>query len=399
MAKRWFMTRDGKKRYGPFSRAQLRQLVSSGRLLPSDMLWPEGAPKWVPASSVSGLFSQERETTIRLFEHPSLTSPESMAGQPLTSLLVAGIVNPFGPTLSAVVVAGALRTGATLPVVKLMLNPFNQAVHAVGELAVRGSWRPEAVMGQLFGLPFGGCPTLLLPSVHLDEDRSLSVHAEFLRGFEGGREVLRAVRQYLGNPWDRVSQEIHDGAEAFVKSRTSAGHQAHDKQLNEDEARELAGLLLSEEHTRLELQAFLYAWEGSLKLQREQGLPALADMGMSLRTFQGIFTRIAESCRVPAFDGSVPTNPITELRQAAEIAFHQGYKVQDKAKAEEALTVLVTRLFELFGPTPQFNQFFQVLDVVKRAVEVEDWESGTVPLLTVLAKLRQVEAAIIDEQG
>jgi hypothetical protein len=85
------------------------------------------------------------------------------------------------------------------------------------------------------------------------------------------------------------------------------------------------------------------------------------------------------------------------LRETAEIAFHQGYKLRDRAKTEEALTVLVMQLFDLFGPSPQFNQVFQVLDLVKRAVEAEDWEGGTAPLLAVLAKLRQAEAAIQEE--
>ena len=73
--------------------------------------------------------------------------------------------------------------------------------------------------------------------------------------------------------------------------------------------------------------------------------------------------------------------------------------MRDKAKTEEALTVLVVQLFELYGASPQFNQFFQVLEVVKRAVEVGDWESGTAPLLAVLANLTRVEAATSDGES
>lgn len=58
MGNRWFCTRDGKKQYGPYSDAQLRQLGVSGSLLPSDMLWLEGSRQWIPASSIAGLFSQ-----------------------------------------------------------------------------------------------------------------------------------------------------------------------------------------------------------------------------------------------------------------------------------------------------------------------------------------------------
>jgi hypothetical protein len=63
MGNRWFITRDRKQRHGPFSDAQLRQLASSGRVLPSDMLWLEGSTQWVPANSIDGLFSQNRDST------------------------------------------------------------------------------------------------------------------------------------------------------------------------------------------------------------------------------------------------------------------------------------------------------------------------------------------------
>jgi hypothetical protein len=336
-----------------------------------------------------------QDTQIGLFRKPRSTPLDRVLAEPATALLVAGIVNPMGPTLTAVIVPGKLKAGNKLSVVQLMLNPFSQEAATVGQLVLGSKWRPSAIIRPLFRLSFGSCPTLLLPSVHLDDNHSLSLHAEFLRGFEDARDVLQRVRQYLGNPWDRVSQEMNS---AFAGVGGSAAG-ARPGPLNEEEARELAGLLLSEQHAAPELQAFLYAWGGSIKFQREQGLPAMADAAMSLEAFQGIFMRFAQSCRVPEVEESAPTNPITELRETAEIAFHQGYKVRNKAKTEEALTVLVTQLFELFGASPKFNQFFQVLDMVKRAVEAEDWESGTAPLLAVLAKLRQTEAAIRDEQG
>jgi hypothetical protein len=336
-----------------------------------------------------------QDTQIGLFRKPRSTPLDRVLAEPATALLVVGIVNPMGPTLTAVIVPGKLKAGNKLSVIQLMLNPFSQEAATVGQLVLGSKWRPSAIIRPLFGLPFGSCPTLLLPSIHLDANHSLSLHAEFLQGFEDARDVLQRVSQYLGNPWDRVSQEMNS---AFAGVEKSAGG-ARFAPLNGDEATELAGLLLSEQHAKPELQSFLYAWGGSIKFRREQGLPAMADAAMSLETFQDIFLRITHGCRVPEIDENVSANPITELRETAEVAFHQGYKVRDRAKTVEALTVLVTQLFELFGASPQFNQLFQVLDMVKRAVEVEDWESGTAPLLAVLAKLRQVEAAIKDEQG
>ena len=57
MASEWFYTRDGKTKSGPVSSAQLKALVRSGRLLPTDVVWRPGMCRWIPASGVKGLFS------------------------------------------------------------------------------------------------------------------------------------------------------------------------------------------------------------------------------------------------------------------------------------------------------------------------------------------------------
>jgi hypothetical protein len=340
-----------------------------------------------------------QDTQIRLYEKHRPIPLGGVLAEPISALLVAGIVNPMGPTLTAVIVSGKLTPGSRLRVVQLLLNPFCQEAVTVGKLTLGNKWRPSTVIRPLFGLSFGSCPTLLLPSIHVNADRSVSLHAEFLRGFEDARDVLQRVRQYLGNPWDRVSQEMNAAFAEGAKSATGVRGQGHPESLNEDEASELASLLLSEQHTKPELQAFLAAWDGSIQFQRQQGLPATADAAMSLETFQGILMRVAQHCRVPDADERCPTNPITELREMAEIAFHQGYKVRDKAKTEQALTLLVAQLLEVFGASAEFKQFFQVLETVKRAVEVEDWESGAGPLLAVLVMLRQAEAAGNGQRG
>ena len=51
----WYHARN-KQKVGPLSFAELYRLVSSGRLLPTDMVLQAGTQQWVPASSVRGLF-------------------------------------------------------------------------------------------------------------------------------------------------------------------------------------------------------------------------------------------------------------------------------------------------------------------------------------------------------
>jgi hypothetical protein len=266
-------------------------------------------------------------TRIRLYSQPRPFPLDRVLAEPATALLVAGIVNPFGPTLTAVVVSGEPRPGKKLPVIQLMLNPFTQEVEAAGELALGDRWRPSAVIRAVFGLLFGSCPTLLMPSAHLEDKRSLSLHAEFLREFTDARWVLQGVREHLGNPWDRVSQEVSAASDGLVKVAAGVGgrpRSADTEPLFEAEATELARLLLSERHTKREIEAFLYAWGGSIKFQRDQGVPTLADAAMSLEAFQKVFRHIIRSCRVPDVGESPPTNPITELRATAETAFQHG---------------------------------------------------------------------------
>jgi hypothetical protein len=51
----WFIARD-KHKFGPFSAAQLRQMAVLGLVGATDHLLEEGAAKWVPATTVAGLF-------------------------------------------------------------------------------------------------------------------------------------------------------------------------------------------------------------------------------------------------------------------------------------------------------------------------------------------------------
>jgi len=51
----WFYVRDG-RREGPVQRARLLQLARGGWLAPTDLVWSEGMPAWVPAGSLDWLF-------------------------------------------------------------------------------------------------------------------------------------------------------------------------------------------------------------------------------------------------------------------------------------------------------------------------------------------------------
>src|SRR5688572_2231116 len=57
MAEMWYYTSEGKQ-MEPVTAPELKQLAASGLLKPTDMVWKEGMPKWVRASSAQGLFDE-----------------------------------------------------------------------------------------------------------------------------------------------------------------------------------------------------------------------------------------------------------------------------------------------------------------------------------------------------
>jgi hypothetical protein len=76
MGEQWHYSRGG-KRAGPVSPAELKHLASNGQLLPSDMVWKEGMPDWLPAEMLKGLFAAPSAAPVEppLQTAPVLTSP------------------------------------------------------------------------------------------------------------------------------------------------------------------------------------------------------------------------------------------------------------------------------------------------------------------------------------
>ena len=85
MANVWFIKRDDQKA-GPFTSGQLRQMATTGQLLPIDLITKGEAGNWVPASNVKGLFA------------PPAADPAIEAAAPSE---VPGESFDFGPSDSA----------------------------------------------------------------------------------------------------------------------------------------------------------------------------------------------------------------------------------------------------------------------------------------------------------
>jgi hypothetical protein len=296
-------------------------------------------------------------TELRLHASPKPYTPSRVMASPVTGLLVSGIVNPFGPTVNAVVAVGELKVGAKLPVVRLMLNPFQQEVEEVGTLTFGKTWRPSAIIPQLFELRAGCCPSLILPLEQLKLASAVSLFAEFLRGFDDARGVYDRVREYYGNPWDRVSREMSMATEHLTapESRAAEEHEP----LNEAESRHMAELLLADEHSSPEVQALIYAWNGSI----QHIAPALATLPMD--QFATVLEHICSAVRVPAAPppSSLPssvTGAVNRSDQEDKLSDLVNHLRDTNTQTPEEMMATVERL-QREGRMPSLDQLLAAL--------------------------------------
>ena len=70
MTELWYYTSEGKQ-MDPVSMHELTRLVADGVLKPTDMVWTEGMPRWIRASSVKELFPDPIASLEHHFTHTS----------------------------------------------------------------------------------------------------------------------------------------------------------------------------------------------------------------------------------------------------------------------------------------------------------------------------------------
>ena len=109
------------------------------------------------------------------------------------------------------------------------------------------------------------------------------------------------VRRHPGNPVQRV-QEGMNGLANIIKTVRSTGEavvnlkrkavEQSGKNLELGEARELAATQLKPENVKAELNAFFFAWNGSIKLQQGN---ALSETALSFKDFTKIFAVLTAS--------------------------------------------------------------------------------------------------------
>jgi hypothetical protein len=116
MADSWHVVK-GKTKQGPYSREQLKRLAQAGQLRPTDLVLPAGAAKWVPASTVAGVFPRSQPPAAP----PAPTAPAKPTAAPAAGRSTGKIVVLVGAVLA--VCACLVGVPASLAVYFLLLAP------------------------------------------------------------------------------------------------------------------------------------------------------------------------------------------------------------------------------------------------------------------------------------
>lgn len=82
MAAEWYYAKN-KQKVGPVTDAQLKELVRSGGLARTDMVWKQGMAKWMQAGQVEGLFKDEPSQAVTASVPPPL--PDSSGVVPVVA--------------------------------------------------------------------------------------------------------------------------------------------------------------------------------------------------------------------------------------------------------------------------------------------------------------------------
>src|SRR6516165_9934566 len=87
MAEMWFYTCEGKQ-MDPVTIRELKRLAGDGTLKPTDMVWKEGMPRWIRASSLRELFPDPTAALDKFFTNtkevqtvPPIVSVTAPAGK------------------------------------------------------------------------------------------------------------------------------------------------------------------------------------------------------------------------------------------------------------------------------------------------------------------------------
>lgn len=234
---------------------------------------------------------------VRLLSEPRPYPITYLTDNSLYPMLISGIVNPYGPTLS-VVTAVRDRTSAPLALVYAYLNPFRSELFIPGYL-MEGQLTaplPDQILQALHPFPVfsGGLPTLCIPAGYLDAFDVRYLYRRLFANHGAARTTLERLRRFPLNPWDRVSEEVQEFWSGGTGERIQHADNV-DGPISDDDMNSLIDMVLDPQHNKEELPAFTYAWSGSIDHQKRCENNRLADSAFQYDDFVRLLVHILSS--------------------------------------------------------------------------------------------------------
>jgi len=224
----------------------------------------------------------------------------------LQPLMLYGIFNPFGPTLSSLSLIGLPDAEKRL-IAFAMLNPFSQEYAAFG--AVRGdpaqpNWvttQPDLVAtcqsicrangsGDIHMI--AGAPTFIVLTPGLDVGSTLVLYRALLSNADDLGTTVDSIRRHPNDPWERARQSMTSMLQEAV------GKQKEDTRSSMVSIDEYLAVVASKSHWSIEIPEFIAAWQGSIDFQAEEGSAGLSSAALPPRHIQQYLVRMVTDPKV-----------------------------------------------------------------------------------------------------
>jgi hypothetical protein len=215
----------------------------------------------------------------------------------LEPVLISGLVNPYGPTLTVVTIVRD-KTTAPPALAYGYLNPFKSELFVLGYL--REGKLSTSMSDQILAAiaPFQvferGATSVCMSGEYLEPAEVRYLYGHLFRNYPWLRSHMEKIKRFPMNPWDRVTEDLNESFEAMSQDQNDA-EAIPDEPISDADMNELLDIVLDPEHNASELKAFLYAWKGSIDQQREFNNHEIADNAFQYEEFSPLLGHILES--------------------------------------------------------------------------------------------------------
>jgi hypothetical protein len=226
----------------------------------------------------------KESSTLKLLKTRKQISYTTIDLDLFSCFLAAGIVNPFGPTLSCLGTLGKWKPGNVLHLVYMSVNPFSTNAEIVGEVNIGKSTNWFELIEQSAAEMKGLIATLLFANRNLTPEQASTVFQSLVKSYPNVSAILERLEKYFGNPVERVSVEI----KSAIESLNAQGGQI--KEADASEVRRLTELFMDNKHRDMEIKAFLKAWEGAIG--HAKFMPTVANIGEAVNILTAVLRMV-----------------------------------------------------------------------------------------------------------